>query len=1496
MLPPASPWPKWIAIALLVVVAIAIGIAFSRGANLGADALRDWVLFTGGCAALGALAGGGHPLSVLVAFVVAPLKPFRPGVPSGALSAATELWLHRPRVADFDALRDDVIHWTGWWKNRVSRTLLVFLLTNLGTMIGEYLAGFHIVKSLFWTNRRHTRAMKLSGFLNKPRWQAKEPAVRRAGVADDDDAELLASLASIAREDPDPSVRSAALKRLADAALTQRVAHEDPDPGVRSDARKLWFDLLAGTHANAPAPRECERLLRAQDDAALIEHVARTATDSGLRAAALARVTRVALLAERVTADPAHELRLAALERIDDESLLERLAERTRKTDKRVSRRARDRADALRIARGDSAVAETVARTLCERLEKLVREPQAADAAAAIDAQWTIIEARAGEALRARYRAARTLLTTAREAPAPAAEPPAYVPTAAPAEPLQPEIAAEIAASEQSDSIAEPTALEPSDSGDAFLDPIADPLLAQAALAPPGAADDGRQQEQEQRRAATVRAENAVAAFESAVADGVVARAHAAHAELATLRKEAGVALTRALQRRVADAERRTPNSASGSTGATTSDAASSANRSSSSPAPALHPDAIATRVREAQAEWSRLDVAEGHVAHGQAVHGWARRFHAACRRALEPAKSYFRKRQELRKTHAQAMAASLDAANGISADSTDWPLIAKARHAIVDSLRALDGVDPHERKVLAKNLKTALTALDARLIAHHRDIERAKSALIAEAEALGADESRRGAAGAARALQQRWQEIGNGRRDRDQAQWRAFRAALDAVFGKLDTERSQRTAREADSRARVDALCVELEQLASADARPQRSAVSRIEAEWDSLRVRDESLLRRFRAAQSALRDAGMRQERATRRGPYEAWMARYALCRAAESSAEPAADLRASWDAALRGDIAAAALAARFEAALQEGTDGTPPAGEAEEEHVREVLIRLEIFAGLESPREDQDHRRALQVERLFRAHARRGRGHASPGARRIAYALDRSRGCGIVRVRCTLSARSRRGPRDLAVTDGAGSGGASSTGARPLNDRLMSMRAAQARDPVPDWTTRAKRLRTLEALMLDNRAAIAAAINADFGRRPREETEILEVFPSLSGVHHALRHGRRWMRPRRHWANFWFLPARTEVRPQPLGVVGIIAPWNYPLYLAIGPMTDALAAGNRVMVKMSEYTPRFSALFAEIMAQCFRDDEVVVVNGDAQVGRAFAALPFDHLLFTGSTAVGRDVMAAAAANLTPVTLELGGKSPALIGPGARFTHAVDRIVLGKLLNAGQTCIAPDYVLLPRAQMQHFIEAAREAAMRFYPDLPRNAQYSSIVSNRHYARLCGLRDDAIAAGAKSYLLGAAGDDADTRTLSPVVLTDVDERMEVMRQEIFGPLLPLVPYDTLDEALDHIARHPHPLAFYAFEEDRATIERILDRTQAGGVTINDTILHIAQHSLPFGGAGASGLGTYHGESGFRTFSRMKPIMRQTRVNAVALLNPPYGHGFRKVLKILLRR
>jgi acyl-CoA reductase-like NAD-dependent aldehyde dehydrogenase len=461
--------------------------------------------------------------------------------------------------------------------------------------------------------------------------------------------------------------------------------------------------------------------------------------------------------------------------------------------------------------------------------------------------------------------------------------------------------------------------------------------------------------------------------------------------------------------------------------------------------------------------------------------------------------------------------------------------------------------------------------------------------------------------------------------------------------------------------------------------------------------------------------------------------------------------------------------------------------------------------------------------------------------------------------------------------------------------LQATFARLRQAQAREPLPGWDVRSRRLRVLETMLREQRGAFAAAIEADFGQRPAEETDLLELFPSLSAVRHALRRGRRWMAPRRALADWLFLPARTMLLPQPRGVVGIVVPWNYPLYLAVGPLVDALGAGNRVMVKMSEYTPRFSALFAEEVARRFDSDEVVVVTGDAAVAQAFTALPFDHLLFTGSTAVGHQVMRAASANLTPVTLELGGKSPAIVGPGADLAQAVERILVGKLVNAGQTCIAPDYVLLPRARVEDFVAAARATMARLYPDLARNRQYASLVSERHFARMVQLREEAAAVGARVETLGAASADPARRLFPPQLLLDVPQDATVMREEIFGPLLPLVAYDTLEQAIDYVTARPHPLALYLFERDRAAIERVLQATQAGGVTLNDTLYHIAQHGLPFGGVGASGMGGYHGKAGFDTFSHVKPVFAQSRWNGAGLLRPPYGPRFRRMLELLLR-
>jgi len=455
------------------------------------------------------------------------------------------------------------------------------------------------------------------------------------------------------------------------------------------------------------------------------------------------------------------------------------------------------------------------------------------------------------------------------------------------------------------------------------------------------------------------------------------------------------------------------------------------------------------------------------------------------------------------------------------------------------------------------------------------------------------------------------------------------------------------------------------------------------------------------------------------------------------------------------------------------------------------------------------------------------------------------------------------------------------------------LAAQREAFLREPFPSWEVRARNLKALRDVLFAHRDALAEAMNADFGQRSKAEVALAEFVVLKQEIDSALKHGARWMKPRRRPVGKWLLPGRAKVVPQPLGVAGIVVPWNYPLLLGAGPLVCALAAGNRAMIKMSELTPRTSALFEELIGKTFARDHVAVVNGDASVGAAFSALPFDHLLFTGSTRVGHEVMRAAAANLTPVTLELGGKSPAIIGEHARFDYAVDSLLLGKTLNAGQTCIAPDYVLLPRGQEEAFIARARTRFGQLYPDFLANRDYTSIISARHFERLRRLAEEAEAGGAQLHALG--GHDAAARRFAPVVVTNAASETALMQEEIFGPLLPLVPYDTLDEALRYVNARPRPLALYLYADDAPTVERVTRETVAGGMSVNETLMHVAAEGLPFGGVGASGMGAYHGYDGFVTFSKMKPVFTQARLNARAFIAPPYGKLVGLLIKLMLK-
>jgi len=464
-------------------------------------------------------------------------------------------------------------------------------------------------------------------------------------------------------------------------------------------------------------------------------------------------------------------------------------------------------------------------------------------------------------------------------------------------------------------------------------------------------------------------------------------------------------------------------------------------------------------------------------------------------------------------------------------------------------------------------------------------------------------------------------------------------------------------------------------------------------------------------------------------------------------------------------------------------------------------------------------------------------------------------------------------------------------------PMQALLRRQKEAFRSDLNPAHAVRVDRLNRLERMIEQHAENFARQIAADFGCRSPYEVTIAETMVVQGGLKHARGHLKRWMKTKRMPASLRYWPGRSFVRPQPLGVVGIISPWNYPLLLALSPLVGVLAAGNCALLKPSEQTPAFSAALTAALAEFFAPEEVGVVTGDAEVGRQFSALPFDHLVFTGSTAVGRLVAQAAARNLTPVTLELGGKSPVIIDSSCELPGVIDRLVWGKLLNAGQTCIAPDYALVPRARLDEFVGALRASMVRLYPGIAANPDYTSIVSERHYRRLLDLVAEARAGGAQVIEVHPSSEPSESaqRKFAPLILLDVDDSMRVMQEEIFGPVLPVVAYDTLEEAISYVNRHERPLALYWFGNDRRHCEQVISQTLSGGVSINETLLHLAQDRLPFGGVGASGQGHYHGESGFRQFSKEKPVFIQSRISALPLLYPPFKPSLGRLLKLLSR-
>jgi len=446
-----------------------------------------------------------------------------------------------------------------------------------------------------------------------------------------------------------------------------------------------------------------------------------------------------------------------------------------------------------------------------------------------------------------------------------------------------------------------------------------------------------------------------------------------------------------------------------------------------------------------------------------------------------------------------------------------------------------------------------------------------------------------------------------------------------------------------------------------------------------------------------------------------------------------------------------------------------------------------------------------------------------------------------------------------------------------------RILDLqRRAFAANPYPDLIARRDKLRTLIAALRRHQDAIVGAVNDDFGIRAPAETKLVEVIGPILEARHARSHLRRWMKPRRRSTELLFSSNAAWVEYQPKGVVGIIATWNFPVYLTLGPMIAALAAGNRAMIKFSEFSPRTTKLLATLLGECFGEDEVAVFGGDVAAAQAFTALPFNHMVFTGSPRVGREVMRAAAENLTPVTLELGGKSPAIVGPDADLRDAALRIAHGKAFNAGQICVAPDYALVPRGKSAEFAAAVSGAFARFYPTAAGNPQYTSIITEQHAARLRRLLDDAKAHGAT--ILSCGNDTGTDRQMPLQVVTNLTDGMQLMREEIFGPVLPVLEYDRPDDALALIRARERPLSLYAFGLNSDEQEHVLHRTHSGGVTLNDWGWHVFQHDLPFGGIGNSGMGSYHAEEGFRELSHAKAVFKRRRWFPIGLFYPPYGN------------
>lgn len=463
--------------------------------------------------------------------------------------------------------------------------------------------------------------------------------------------------------------------------------------------------------------------------------------------------------------------------------------------------------------------------------------------------------------------------------------------------------------------------------------------------------------------------------------------------------------------------------------------------------------------------------------------------------------------------------------------------------------------------------------------------------------------------------------------------------------------------------------------------------------------------------------------------------------------------------------------------------------------------------------------------------------------------------------------------------------------------MHDALAAQKIAYSQNSMPSAHERIERIARLRRTLVKYQDEIAAAISQDFGNRSVHETKIGEVMTCLEQCNYYSKHLTAWMKPSKRHVAALHQPSKAWVQYQPLGVIGIMAPWNYPLLLAVGPLICALAAGNHAMLKISSSSAAFGRVLERALAEVFPNDLVTVINGGGAISDAFCRLPFDQIVFTGSSAIGKTVMAAAAENLVPVILELGGKSPAIIHPSMSLKDAAERIAAGKLWNAGQTCVAPDYVFLPRGSTGEFVKHMRQYATTMYPTLRNNPDYTSIVNDKQYNRLQGYLDNARENGAEFFEFNPANEDLSAvRKIAPTVIANVTRNMDVCQNEIFGPILPVIEYDDIDETINYINAGERPLALYYFDYDADRAEYMARRTHSGHFGINQVLTHVAQDDLPFGGIGNSGMGKYHGQEGFYSMSHARSVMLKPRFYAFKMILPPFGKPIHKIiLKTLLR-